>query len=412
MSRPGRDFDSDYDVEDDEEPSSAESDDSYDPEMPSTPKARRRPAAPPPRPRKKRRRRRAVAASSSSSDSDGGGPRTLYCALCRRDVHEDSFSAAVKRGDYGKHMTEPFCLAHSAGDQRRYALRPAREDTSDSDSDGDGDGVSRGLAGGRLAANLLARHGLESDEDVVMADGDDDALDRAETILETGRGRLRGANRRLRFDDDDDDEEEEAAAPAAPEPDDDDDDGDGGDECAICFEAIAARDGFTTACAHQFHASCVAAMRAAAAGGASRCPMCRAAFPAVVSDALDRGAAGAAAAAETRGLRAGDGVQVRWEVEGPGGAATLEWYDATLVRHLGSHGHVGLAVAEVPERFLSARGFVLAYKDEPGERHVMLASDGLLFDAAEGLSMHWRAAPRPRRRRRIVADDDDDDGAF
>mmetsp|Transcript_7216 Transcript_7216/g.23773 ORF Transcript_7216/g.23773 Transcript_7216/m.23773 type:complete len:117 (+) Transcript_7216:2-352(+) len=113
-----------------------------------------------------------------------------------------------------------------------------------------------------------------------------------------------------------------------------------------------------------------------------------------------------------RGLRAGDGVQVRWEVEGPGGAARLEWYDATLVRHLGAHGHVGLAVAEVPERFLSARGFVLAYKDEPGERHVMLASDGLLFDAAEGLSMHWRATPRPRRRRRIVADDDDDDGAF
>ena len=232
MSRPGRDFDSDYDVEDDEEPSSAESDDSYDPEMPSTPKARRRPAAPPPRPRKKRRRRRAVAASSSS-DSDGGGPRTLYCALCRRDVHEDSFSAAVKRGDYGKHMTEPFCLAHSAGDQRRYALRPAREDTSDSDSDGDGDGVSRGLAGGRLAANLLARHGLESDEDVVMADGDDDALDRAETILETGRGRLRGANRRLRFDDDDEEEEEEeAAAPAAPEPDDDDDDDDGGGDAS------------------------------------------------------------------------------------------------------------------------------------------------------------------------------------
>ena len=114
MSRPGRDFDSDYDVEDDEEPSSAESDDSYDPEMPSTPKARRRPAAPPPRPRKKRRRRRAVAASSSS-DSDGGGPRTLYCALCRRDVHEDSFSAAVKRGDYGKHMT---CLLYTSPSPR------------------------------------------------------------------------------------------------------------------------------------------------------------------------------------------------------------------------------------------------------------------------------------------------------
>ncbi|KAH8050520.1 hypothetical protein JL721_11341 [Aureococcus anophagefferens] len=190
MSRPGRDFDSDYDVEDDEEPSSAESDDSYDPEMPSTPKARRRPAAPP-------------------------------------------------RG--------------------------------------------RGRSGGAAASRRRLPRVLRA-----------------------------------------------------------------------------------------------ALMRAAAAGGASRCPMCRAAFPAVVSDALDRGAAGAAAAAETRrGLRAGDGVQVRWEVEGPGGAARLEWYDATLVRHLGAHGHVGLAVAEVPERFLSARGFVLAYKDEPGERHVMLASDGL-----------------------------------
>ncbi|KAH8061948.1 hypothetical protein JL722_3906 [Aureococcus anophagefferens] len=227
MSRPGRDFDSDYDVEDDEEPSSAESDDSYDPEMPSTPKARRRPAAPP-----------------RGRGRSGGA-------------------------------------AAPAGDQRRYALRPAREDTSDSDGDSDGDG----------------------------------ALDRAETILETGRGRLRGANRRLRFDDDDDDEEEEeAAAPEAPEPDDDDDDG-GGDECAICFEAITARDGFTTACAHQFHASCVAAMRAAAAGGASRCPMCRAAFPAVVSDALDRGA---------RRRRARD-AGLRWRRRAVFGDAASHW---------------------------------------------------------------------------------------
>ena len=32
----------------------------------------------------------------------------------------DSFSAAMRRGDYGKYATSPFCLMHTAGDQRNW----------------------------------------------------------------------------------------------------------------------------------------------------------------------------------------------------------------------------------------------------------------------------------------------------
>ena len=32
----------------------------------------------------------------------------------------DSFSAAMRRGDYGKYATTPFCLMHTAGDQRNW----------------------------------------------------------------------------------------------------------------------------------------------------------------------------------------------------------------------------------------------------------------------------------------------------
>ena len=53
---------------------------------------------------------------------------------------------------------------------------------------------------------------------------------------------------------------------------------------------------------------------------------------------------------------------------------------------------------EVPERFLRARGFVIQYDGEPDERQVMIASDGLLLDANEGISMHWRPAAARRRR--------------
>ena len=82
-----------------------------------------------PDPRRRRRRRRPrkkrrglVDESSDSSDDDDGAPPPgyAYCAVCRRDVHADSFSAAVLRGDYGYNMDEPYCLAHSPQDLRDY----------------------------------------------------------------------------------------------------------------------------------------------------------------------------------------------------------------------------------------------------------------------------------------------------
>lgn len=41
---------------------------------------------------------------------------------------------------------------------------------------------------------------------------------------------------------------------------------------------------------------------------------------------------------------------------------------------------------------------MLKYENEDDERGAWLASDGLLLDATEGISMHWRPAPRRRRR--------------
>ena len=53
---------------------------------------------------------------------------------------------------------------------------------------------------------------------------------------------------------------------------------------------------------------------------------------------------------------------------------------------------------ELPDRFLAARGFMMKYDGESEERGAWLASDGLLLDATEGISMHWRPARRRRRR--------------
>jgi hypothetical protein len=52
----------------------------------------------------------------------------------------------------------------------------------------------------------------------------------------------------------------------------------------------------------------------------------------------------------------------------------------------------------LPDRFLAARGFMMKYDGENEERGAWLASDGLLLDATEGISMHWRPARRRRRR--------------
>ena len=87
-------------------------------------------------------------------------------------------------------------------------------------------------------------------------------------------------------------------------------------------------------------------------------------------------------------------VEVQWELDG---APT--WYRAKLVRHLGPHSrHTTINPNELPDRFLAARGFMMKYDGESEERGAWLASDGLLLDATEGISMHWRPARRRRRR--------------
>ena len=68
----------------------------------------------------------------------------MVCHACKdngeRDYikHKDSFSAAVKRGDYGKFATRPFCLMHSQGDQREWVKKlktRARRETVDDGSE-------------------------------------------------------------------------------------------------------------------------------------------------------------------------------------------------------------------------------------------------------------------------------------
>ena len=118
-------WDSDYEVQSSEDDSAeddvqdSDSDEAMAPAAFRTPRRARRRARPPPAPRKKRRG--LVDESSDSSDDDEAPPPGYaYCAVCRRDVHADSFSAAVLRGDYGYDMTEPYCLAHSPQDLRDY----------------------------------------------------------------------------------------------------------------------------------------------------------------------------------------------------------------------------------------------------------------------------------------------------
>ena len=131
------------------------------------------------------------------------------------------------------------------------------------------------------------------------------------------------------------------------------------------------------------------------AGGARAASSC-------ATPRTDRSADRQAAQNETARLRPKDVVEVQWDQEN----GTTAWYPATILRHLGAHGHVGITVEEIPDRFLDARGFVIEYQDEPGERNVMIASDGLLLDTGEGISMHWRPQPK-KTRRRVIRDDDD-----
>ena len=159
------------------------------------------------------RARRAGSGASSDGDADAGpdssaaesededpdrprelrGRELMTCACCRwrgkpkygtsangfRDGYcqpVDNFSRAVRRGDYGKYMTEPFCLEEHASQQTEYVNRVLRpkvtpddggqascDDDDDDDSagvgaaddggsyrgsDGDGDGKSAGDSSG------------------------------------------------------------------------------------------------------------------------------------------------------------------------------------------------------------------------------------------------------------------------
>ena len=385
-------WDSDYEVQSSEDDSAeddvqdSDSDEAMAPAAFRTPRRARRRARPPPAPRKKRRG--LVDESSDSSDDDEAPPPGYaYCAVCRRDVHADSFSAAVLRGDYGYHMTEPYCLAHSPQDLRDYRASgeggASRLQTTTLDSG------RRAFARADRDDPLVAADALDaaavaagSDSDNSSESSDDDAPPPPRLRRHADAASPR---RRLDFDDVSDDD---AKAPVH--------------ECAICLAPIRDEEAFSTACAHQFHTACVAQQaahdRAARRerGGvaqAQRCPLCRTPFPEVVAAAA-RGSSTELATRETADLRPGMNVEVQWELDG---APT--WYRAKLVRHLGPHSrHTTINPNELPDRFLAARGFMMKYDGESEERGAWLASDGLLLDATEGISMHWRPARRRRRR--------------
>ena len=386
--RPNPDaWDSDYEVQSSEDDSAeddvqdSDSDEAMAPAAFRTPRRARRRARPPPAPRKKRRG--LVDESSDSSDDDDGAPPPgyAYCAVCRRDVHADSFSAAVLRGDYGYNMTEPYCLAHSPQDLRDYRAS-GEGGASRLQTTTLGERRRRALSEDMAAADALDAVGGSSDDSGDSSDDDAPPPPRLRRHAEAASPR-----RRLDFDDVSDDEEE-ARAPEA--------------ECAICLAPIRDEEAFSTACAHQFHTACVAQQaahdRAARRerGGvaqAQRCPLCRTPFPEVVAAAA-RGSSTELATRETGDLRPGMNVEVQWELDG---APT--WYRAKLVRHLGPHSrHTTINPNELPDRFLAARGFMMKYDGENEERGAWLASDGLLLDATEGISMHWRPARRRRRR--------------
>ena len=377
-------WDSDYEVQSSEDDSAeddvqdSDSDEAMAPAAFRTPRRARRRARPPPAPRKKRRG--LVDESSDSSDDDEAPPPGYaYCAVCRRDVHADSFSAAVLRGDYGYDMTEPYCLAHSPQDLRDYKAS-GEGGASRLQTTTLGERRRRALSEDMAAADALDAVGGSSDD---SGDSSDDAPPPPRLRRHADAASPR---RRLDFDDVSDDEEE-AKVEA---------------ECAICLAPIRDEEAFSTACAHQFHTACVAQQaahdRAARRerGGvaqAQRCPLCRTPFPEVVAAAA-RGSSTELATRETADLRPGMNVEVQWELDG---APT--WYRAKLVRHLGPHSrHTTINPNELPDRFLAARGFMMKYDGESEERGAWLASDGLLLDATEGISMHWRPARRRRRR--------------
>ena len=69
--------------------------------------------------------KKADSISSSSDDDDesddevaGPPPGYLFCCRCAKDVHQDSFSAAQKRG--ANCGMEAYCLLHTSGDHRFY----------------------------------------------------------------------------------------------------------------------------------------------------------------------------------------------------------------------------------------------------------------------------------------------------
>ena len=142
--------------------------------------------------------------SAAESEDDADRPRELRgrelmtCACCRwrgkpkygssengfRDGYcqpVDNFSRAVRRGDYGKYMTEPFCLEEHASQQTDYVnrvLRPkvTQDDggqASCDDDDDDSAGVGAADDGGSY------RDGDGSNDGDSSGDGDVEARVRA-----------------------------------------------------------------------------------------------------------------------------------------------------------------------------------------------------------------------------------------
>ena len=137
-----------------------------------------------------------------------GSKGRMICHICGTEKNKDDFSVNVQKGRYGKFMTQPFCLEHSAGDQRNWVSKLIQmgQDNDflpNDDADGDYDDCNEtdddaGAAGGGQGATKV-RGGHDS------SDSDSNGSDEEDGVHTSKKQR----RRRIISEDDDDDEEEE-----------------------------------------------------------------------------------------------------------------------------------------------------------------------------------------------------------
>ena len=137
-----------------------------------------------------------------------GSKGRMICHICGTEKNKDDFSVNVQKGRYGKFMTQPFCLEHSAGDQRNWVSKLIQmgQDNDflpNDDADGDYDDCNEtdddaGAAGGGQGATKM-RGGHDS------SDSDSNGSDEEDGVHTSKKQR----RRRIISEDDDDEEEEE-----------------------------------------------------------------------------------------------------------------------------------------------------------------------------------------------------------